>query len=127
MSDTVTTAYSAALDGMQRTGPKRLHELAAMLGDDPGLADGSSLINHLRDAGAHQFPAPVLDAAPTARARPRRMGLHRDRCPMGRWHQPEHRRATHRHHHRSRRRRHDRGVIRRPLPVRCAGRSDRHR
>ncbi|PZS31505.1 MAG: hypothetical protein DLM61_08445 [Pseudonocardiales bacterium] len=51
MSDTVTTAYSAALDGMQRTGPKRLHELAAMLGDDPGLADGSALTNHLGDAG----------------------------------------------------------------------------
>ncbi|MEV0606589.1 Z1 domain-containing protein [Polymorphospora rubra] len=50
MSDTLTTAYSAALDAMTRTGPKSLHPLAAMLGDD-SLADGTALLAHLRDAG----------------------------------------------------------------------------
>ncbi|WP_406077242.1 Z1 domain-containing protein [Micromonospora sp. NBC_00858] len=52
MSDIVTTAYSAALDAMQRPGPKRLHALAAMLGGDaPDIADGSALLTHLRDVG----------------------------------------------------------------------------
>ncbi|MDG4760303.1 Z1 domain-containing protein [Micromonospora sp. WMMD710] len=52
MSDTVTTAYSAALDAMQRPGPKPLHALAAMLGGDaPGVADGSALLSHLQDVG----------------------------------------------------------------------------
>ncbi|MCG5451012.1 Z1 domain-containing protein [Micromonospora hortensis] len=52
MSDIVTTAYSAALAAMQRTGPKRLHALAAMLGADaPDIANGSAFLTHLRDAG----------------------------------------------------------------------------
>lgn len=50
MSDTLTTAYSAALDAMARTGPRKLHPLAAMLGDD-SLADGTALLAHLRSAG----------------------------------------------------------------------------
>jgi hypothetical protein len=51
MSDTLTTAYSAALDGMQRLGPRHLHELAAMLGGDTALLDGTALVAHLRAAG----------------------------------------------------------------------------
>jgi Z1 domain. len=51
MSDAVTTAYSAALDGMRRTGPKPVHGLAAMFGDEPGLTDGSALLAHLSAAG----------------------------------------------------------------------------
>jgi hypothetical protein len=50
MSDIVTTAYGAALDGMQRLGPRALHDLAAMFGD-PGLRDGTALAAHLRTAG----------------------------------------------------------------------------
>jgi hypothetical protein len=50
MSDTITTAYSAALDAMTMTGPKGLHPLAAMLGDD-SFSDGTALTAHLRDAG----------------------------------------------------------------------------
>ncbi|GAA1774304.1 Z1 domain-containing protein [Luedemannella helvata] len=59
MSDIITTAYSAALSAMQRTGPRALHQLAAVLGDD-SLADGTALLTYLRDAGPddglrHQF------------------------------------------------------------------------
>ncbi|MBW6440021.1 Z1 domain-containing protein [Actinoplanes hulinensis] len=50
MSDILTTAYSAALDAMARTGPRSLHPLAAMLGDD-SLANGAALLSHLRGAG----------------------------------------------------------------------------
>ncbi|RZU51204.1 Z1 domain-containing protein [Krasilnikovia cinnamomea] len=50
MSDTLITAYSAALNAMDRTGPRTLHPLAAMLGDD-SLADGTALLAHLRAAG----------------------------------------------------------------------------
>jgi hypothetical protein len=51
MSDAVTIAYSAALDAMQRTGPMQIHPLAAMIGNDAGLADGSALLAHLSSAG----------------------------------------------------------------------------
>ncbi|GIG91123.1 Z1 domain-containing protein [Plantactinospora endophytica] len=50
MSDELSTAYSAALDAMARTGPRNLHPLAAMLGDN-SLADGNALLTHLRAAG----------------------------------------------------------------------------
>jgi hypothetical protein len=50
MSDALTTAYSAALDAMNRTGPRSLHPLAGMLGDDT-LADGTALLAHVREAG----------------------------------------------------------------------------
>jgi hypothetical protein len=83
MSDAVTTAYSAALDAMQRTGPKPLHPLAALLGGgSPEIADGSALLNHLRDAGpedalrqrfAHTLAAwdHEPDAAPWTNGTPR--------------------------------------------------------
>lgn len=51
MSDALTTAYRAALDGMQSTGPKPLHTLASAFDDTPGVADGYSLLDHLRSAG----------------------------------------------------------------------------
>lgn len=51
MSDALIEAYSAALDALQRTGPtRRLHDVAAMLGD-PSFADGTALSAHLRRAG----------------------------------------------------------------------------
>lgn len=50
MSDALTTAYSAALDAMTRTGPMSLHPLAAMIGGS-NLADGKALISYLHAAG----------------------------------------------------------------------------
>jgi hypothetical protein len=50
MSDTLTTAYSAALDGMQRTGPKPLQALAHVYGDIPN-DDSQALRTHLDGAG----------------------------------------------------------------------------
>ncbi|MGI5246648.1 Z1 domain-containing protein [Dactylosporangium sp. CA-139066] len=51
MSDTITTAYTAALDGMQTSGPKPLHKFAALYGDDLSLSDGTALLAHLQAAG----------------------------------------------------------------------------
>jgi hypothetical protein len=51
MSDRLTTAYSAALDSMQRPGPRRLHAFAAMVDDDESLRDGTALLRHLHAAG----------------------------------------------------------------------------
>ncbi|MBM2617042.1 Z1 domain-containing protein [Actinoplanes sp. LDG1-06] len=51
MSDNIATAYSAALDAMGRTGPKSLHQLAGLLGDEDVVADGSALLSYLRSAG----------------------------------------------------------------------------
>ena len=52
MSDTIVTAYRSALDAMQRTGPRNLHALAAVLdGDAPEIVDGSAFLAHMRTAG----------------------------------------------------------------------------
>ncbi|MEV6487099.1 Z1 domain-containing protein [Actinoplanes sp. NPDC051633] len=50
MSDSLTTAYSAVLDAMKRTGPKGLHTLAVVIGDE-SFADGRALLSHLGAAG----------------------------------------------------------------------------
>ncbi len=51
MSDSLATAYSAAIDAMRRTGPKRLHDLAAMISDDATATAGDALLAHLKGAG----------------------------------------------------------------------------
>jgi len=51
VSDAVTSAYTAALDGMQRTGPRPLHSIARMLGDIPERDTGQALCEHLSGAG----------------------------------------------------------------------------
>lgn len=50
MSDTVTDAYSSALAGLLRSGPRPLHPLAVNFGDDT-LADGAALRAHIEAAG----------------------------------------------------------------------------
>ncbi|WFE59527.1 Z1 domain-containing protein [Micromonospora sp. WMMD712] len=51
MSDTVTTGYSSALDGMKTAGPGPLHQFAALFARDTSLADGAALLAHLQNAG----------------------------------------------------------------------------
>ncbi|MGC4804158.1 Z1 domain-containing protein [Micromonospora sp. DT233] len=51
MSDTVTTGYSSALDGMKTAGPGPLHQFAALFARDTSLVDGSALLAHLQSAG----------------------------------------------------------------------------
>ncbi|WP_416901345.1 Z1 domain-containing protein [Micromonospora echinospora] len=51
MSDTVTTGYSSALDGMKTAGPGPLHQFAALFARDTSLADGTALLTHLQSAG----------------------------------------------------------------------------
>jgi hypothetical protein len=51
MTDSVTTAFSAALDALNVSGPRPLRRVAAAMVDDPTIVDGSALRDHIAAAG----------------------------------------------------------------------------